>query len=364
MNELSDGERYIRCIIGESIDRAPYGVGMGWRPWPETERRWRAESGMAEIDLERIFGFDRPVTAPELHAGIWPPFEEEILEEAPDYVIKRDERGITLRDRKDGGSIPEFIDYPVKTRDDWERLKAERLDPEAPGRIGADLAGVRAEAAETGRAVHVGDYPWGVFGTPRDLMGVEELLIAFYTGPDLVRDIMQHLTTLWISLWEKVAAEVQIDQVHIWEDMSGRQGSLISPAMVEEFMMPCYDRIAAFAREAGARVVSVDTDGDVSELVPLFTAHGVNFVLPFEVQAGNDIREYRRKYPDLGIAGGLDKRALAAGRSAIDREVEKAREMVRAGRYVAGFDHLIPPDVPWENYKYAAESLREVCFNP
>ena len=174
--------------------------------------------------------------------------------------------------------------------------------------------------------------------------------------------VMRHLTDLWISLWLRIAQEIQIDRIHIWEDMSGRQGSLVSPKMVEEFMMPCYDRIGAVGRENGVRVVSVDTDGDVSELVPIFMRHGVNLIYPFEVQAGNDILEYRRKYPDLGILGGLDKRALAKDHAAIDREIDKAREMVKHGRYIPCFDHLIPPDVPWENYKYAAEQMRDVCF--
>ena len=125
--------------------------------------------------------------------------------------------------------------------------------------------------------------------------------------------------------------------------------------------MPCYDRIAAFARAHGVRLISVDTDGDCSELVPLMMRHGVNVFFPFEVQAGNDILTYRKQYPTLGIMCGLDKRALAGTRADIDREVERARAMIQQGRYVPGFDHLIPPDVGWENFQYAATRLRQVC---
>lgn len=209
--------------------------------------------------------------------------------------------------------------------------------------------------------MQVGCFPYGVFGAARDLMGVEALLTGFYDDPRMIQDMMEHLTSLWIALWRRVAAEVRIDHIHIWEDMSGKQGSLISPAMVERFMMPCYDRMAAFAKEAGVRLVSVDTDGDCGELVPVMMRHGVNFFMPFEVQAGNDILAYRKQYPELGILGGLDKRALALDRAAIDREVEKAAEMVKAGRYVPGWDHLIPPDVPWSNFVYAAEQIKGIC---
>jgi uroporphyrinogen decarboxylase len=127
-------------------------------------------------------------------------------------------------------------------------------------------------------------------------------------------------------------------------------------------MIPCYDRIADFARSVGARIVSVDTDGDCRLLAPVFREHGINMMFPFEVQAGCDILEYRRLYPDLGIMGGLDKRALADSKAAIDREVERAAQMAAQGRYIPGFDHLIPPDASWANYLYAVERLREVCY--
>lgn len=44
--------------------------------------------------------------------------------------------------------------------------------------------------------------------------------------------------------------------------------------------MPCYDRIADFAKSHNVRAVSVDTDGDCSELVPSMTQHGVILNMP------------------------------------------------------------------------------------
>jgi len=362
MTTLTDGERIIRCFLGEPIDRVPYGVGIGWMPWGETTQRWQRESGEPELDLWRRFGFDGDFIRPAVSYGIFPVFEQQVLEENDRFTIWRDEKGITKRDRRDGGSMPEFLDYPVKTPDDWERLKIERLRIDESGRITQDWDEFRAQVRETGRAVQVGGFPFGVFGTPRDLMGDEELLVSFYTEPAMVRDMMDHLTSLWISLYERVAAEVRIDHIHIWEDMSGRQGSLISPAMVREFMMPCYDRIADFAQSAGIRLLSVDTDGNCAELVPLMMEHGVNMFLPFEVQAGNDILEYRRQYPELGIWGGLDKRALADSKEAVDEEIDRAEAMLKLGRYVPGFDHLIPPDAKWELFEYAAERIKALCY--
>ncbi len=361
MAELACGERIVRCFLGEEIDRVPFSVSLCWAPWEETLQRWRTETGRPDLDYWGELGFDPGFLVPAVNAGIFPEFEFRVISEDEEHAIVRDGRGVTARCRKDGGSIPEFLDYPVKTPEDWERLKDDKLRIDEPGRITQDWETLRARIKQTGEAVQVGCFPYGVFGTVRDLMGVEELLVSFYTQPEMLHDIMHHLTTLWISLWERMATEVRIDHIHIWEDMSGKQGSLISPAMIEEFMMPCYDRIADFAQANGVRLVSVDSDGDVSELVPVMMKHGVNMFLPFEVQAGCDILEFRRLYPQLGITGGLDKRALAETRADIDAEIQRAIRMVSLGRYVPGWDHLIPPDVPWENYRYAAEKIRQTC---
>jgi uroporphyrinogen decarboxylase len=359
--QLSPGERLIRCYRGEPIDRVPYGVGIGWQPWGETLARWRRETGKPELAPAAELGFDSGFTRPATLSGMHPEFEEQVIERSAEFVVTRNSRGITLRNRADGGSMPEFLNYPVKTRADWEALKRERLDPHRPGRVTENWDAFRARIRRTGEAVQVGCFPYGVFGTPRDFLGAEELLVSFYTEPAMVRDMMQHMTSVWLAVWEQVAAEVQIDHIHIWEDMSGRQGSLISPAMIRAFMMPCYDRIAAFARVHGVRILSVDTDGDCTELVPVMMEHGVNLFFPFEVQAGCDVLAFRKRHPTLGILGGLDKRALADGPAAIDREVERARRMVDLGRYVPCFDHLIPPDVPWKHFEYAAKCMRKVC---
>jgi hypothetical protein len=361
-DRLTCGERVVRCLTGQPIDRVPFGVNLGWYPWGETQARWCRESGQPNLDVGGTFGFEPSFACPALECGPFPHFEETVLSETAEHIVSRDWRGITVRNRRDFGSMPEFLDYPVKSPSDWERLKAERLRlDDADRRVTQDWQAFRVRLAQTGETVQVGWFPWGVFGTVRDLLGVEEMLVGFYTEPKMIRDMMQHLTSLWLGLWERVAAEVQIDHIHIWEDMSGKQGSLISPAMTEEFMMPCYDRIVAFARAHGVRVVSVDTDGDCSELVPLMMRHGINMFFPFEVQAGNDILAYRRKYPELGIMCGLDKRCLSQTPEAVDREIERCAEMVRIGRYVPGFDHLIAPDAKWELFKRAAEGIKRVC---
>jgi uroporphyrinogen-III decarboxylase len=358
---LPAGERLLRCLLGEPVDRVPFGVGIGWVPWGTATERWRRESGMAALNPAQHFGYEEGFERVPAEQGIFPRFCEEVLAEDETTITRRTAFGIVKRDLKIGASMAEWLDYPVHTPAEWEQLKVERLRADEPGRVNIDWSLWKVLDA-AGAAIQVGAFPFGPFGTVRDLLGVETMLVWFYDHPDVIRDMMRHLTSLWLSVYEEIARHVQIDHIHIWEDMSGKQGSLISPAMVEEFMMPCYDRMAAFAKRHGVRLVSVDSDGRCDELVKVMTRHGVNLFFPFEVQAGNDIRAYRRRYPELGILGGLDKNALARDRAAIDAEVEKARWMIENGeRYIPGFDHHIPDNVSWENMRYAAERLRALC---
>jgi uroporphyrinogen decarboxylase len=359
---LSPRERLIAAMTGGAIDRLPFGIGLGYHPWGETLTRWKTESGNPQLNYSKELGYDPDFRRPPIHEGFFPALPRETLRDEGDCIVFRDERGIVKRQRKGVSDMPEFLEHPVRTPQDWERIRAEHFNPDHPGRILGDLDAFAAQAKADGAAVQVGTFPWGMFGTARDLIGVEELLMWFYDQPEIIHDIMQRQTDVMLATWTRVAAIMPIDHIHIWEDMCGKAGPLIGPAMMDAFMMPCYDRISTFAKEHNIPIVSVDTDGECSLVTPVFLAHGINVMMPFEVQAGCDIRVYRKQYPTLGIWGGLDKRALALGTTAIDEQIAIAAELGKQGCFVPQWDHLIPPDVSWENFSYACKRLQEVCY--
>lgn len=356
---MTNRERIINTLLFRQTDRVPFGVGLGFAPWGETLERWKKESGIADLDLAKYFGYDAGFLCVPAEMGPLPHFEYTVLEENADFVTAIDWRGITMRNRRDGHSMPEFIGHPIKTEDGWKRYKAERLQPRLDERL-PQLDKFLQDVRTIDAPIEAGYFPWGVFGTARDLLGAEEILIGFYTMPDLIRDIMQTCVDLWLAIYERIAQRVQIDHIHIWEDMAGKQGSLISMQMAEEFMMPHYDRLAAFARRHNVPVMSVDSDGLVDELVPIMMKHGVNAYLPFEVQAGNDVEVYRARYPKLGIIGGVDKNAIARSKKEINAELARVERMLPKGGFIPGCDHLIPPNVPWDNWVYYNENLKKI----
>ena len=353
--QLGNRERMIRVCLNESVDRLPFWFMFG--PWGETLERWRKE-GLPTDNWQTHFGFDVGFESLPINLGLYPDFPHTVLEEDERTRKVINNQGITLIESKEQSTIPLYIDYPIKNREDWERIREERLNPDAPERFPTNWQEVLQSMKECDVAIQVGKYPYGLFGTLRDFMGVTELLMAFYDEPELIHEMMDYLTNFWLTIYKKVLADVQIDHIHIWEDMSGKNGPLISPTMFREFMMPNYKKIVAFAKENNIPVVSVDTDGNMDILMPLLEESGINFVLPFEVQAGCDIVDLRRKYPGIAMHGGIDKRKIALNFAEIDKELDRIEELYHKSGYLPALDHLPHPEISLENFTYFVNRLK------
>ncbi|MCC7354878.1 MAG: hypothetical protein IT330_14130 [Anaerolineae bacterium] len=359
---MNDRARFVATILGDPVDRPPY--WLYWSPWASTVARWEKEGKPKEVTNHRsLFGHEQPPLVVPVNCGPCPKLERTIIEEHDEYFIYLDEWGIKRRDTRDAVTIPEFLEFPVKGWEDWRRFKEERLNPDDPARLGGNWRELCLEWAQKGYPIQLGYYPdVTLYGCVRWLLGDEECLLAFLTMPDLVHDIMDHLTSLYLTVFAKVVKEVQVDVIHIWEDMCYRAGPLISPRHWEEFMGPNYRRIHAFAREHNIPIISVDTDGDPDRITPAMMGSGVNFLFPMEVAAGCDVNLWQARYPTLGMMGGIDKRALARGPQAIDRELARIRPAVEKGRYIPALDHTIPDDISWENYCYYAQALKRLVY--
>ena len=355
----------IECWYGEGLSKrhglrqpAAYGdtvagPGAAW------------SSGILNVqiaqDVSDFLGFDAPRQTVPLQNFIFPEFPGETLAEDAETVTARDGMGAVSRRRKDGASLPYYVDWPVKDRDSWERLKAERLQPDAKLRLPADWPRLVAEYRERVYPLAIASGYCGFFGSLRALLGEERVLYAYYDDLQLVHDILDYLCDFWIAIYGEVLKDVEPDSAEFWEDMAYRNGPLISLALFRQFMMPRYKRLIGFLRQNGVRHFCVDTDGNCWKLIPLFLECGMTAMLPFEVQSGMDVVEVRQAYPRLQIYGGLDKRALALDRAAIDRELEKAEVLLRQGGYIPMADHLVPPDVPWENFVYYRRNLEAIA---
>jgi len=377
-------ERFVATTKFEKVDR-PLLWEFGY--WPDSIRRWYRE-GLPEqkgipkeeddtvfgeglfsdeedeectrdVDVHNYFGLDKGLVKVPINSWMFP-FEEKILQEDDINKIIIDKMGVKKRVRKDGSTVPQFLEWPVKDRDNFERIK-ERFEPKVEERLPKNWSKIVEKYKNRDFPLAIGGWWSGFFGSLRYLMGTENLCSGYYDKPRLIKYIANFLADFWINIWSEPLSQVDVDCAILWEDMCYNKGSLVSPAIFREFMMPYYKKLTRFLTDNGVEVIIVDSDGNVTELLPLFLESVVTGMYPFEVQAGMDITKVRKQYPNMQIFGGLDKTKLALDKEAIDRELEtKLPFMFEKGGYVAYADHLIPPDVSWGNFKYYRERLKEI----
>jgi uroporphyrinogen-III decarboxylase len=357
-------ERFMATCKFEPVDRAFRWESLGF--WPETIERWHQEGLPEELDeaLSFIyFGMDlrMMVTLGDFNnPGLCPTFDEQIIDETDAYRIRKDAVGNTIKEFKSGQSaLPQFLEFPVRDLASFEEIKW-RLNPSKPERLGADWQYASQVYNESDLPVFV--YVCGLFGTARHLLGFENLMFAYYDQPQLLHAIGEQWVKLYTSLLEEICACAKIDAIDFWEDMAYRNGPMIGPAVFQEFMTPYYKRVIDCARSLGVEVFEVDSDGNVEKLIPLFLDVGVNMMYPFEVQAGMDVLDVRRRYGNkLVIQGGLDKRLLAFGPDAIKKEVDpKVPAMLKTGGYFPSLDHSCPPDVSLKDFEFYLDYLRKL----
>ncbi|MDD4859109.1 MAG: uroporphyrinogen decarboxylase family protein [Dehalococcoidales bacterium] len=295
---------------------------------------------------------------------IVPRYEPKVLSEDERTVTLTNYGGQTARIFKDNPTkMPMFIDYPVKDRATWKEFQ-KRLDPDAADRFPADWQGYvqRMNSRPEPTMLFTGSF----FGFLREWVGVEKLLYMFYDDPALIEEMMEQMCYLETECIKRILPDLRVDFVYFWEDMAFKTGPLISPAMFRKFMLPRYKRVTDLLRSRGVDVIFVDSDGNVESLIPLWIESGVNAIWPLECAAGMDAVAVRKKYgKDLILSGNIDKRALMQGKEAIRTEVmSKLPFLLKDGGYFPSLDHLVPPDVPWENFLCWLDTMREVTGLP
>jgi uroporphyrinogen decarboxylase len=355
---MTPHRRFLNCMHFEAVDHVPL---WEWGPWPSTLRRWQREALGDQTQAPQFAECENKV---QCGYDMWmlPRFKEEVVAEDDLYITRRTDRGAIERTLKspDEMTMPEHLEYPVKTKADWEDLK-KKFNPGDPRRFPPDWRD-RCDRWRNEAPVLVlqGPRSPSLFGFVRELLGPERTLYAFYDEPEMVHDMMESYTEFILAILPGVIASAPLTSIFFWEDMCYRAGPLISPAMFREFMLPRYKRITALARQKGIDIIFVDSDGDVSELIPLWIESGINGIYPMEVAAGMDVAKLRREYGhDLLMTGGIDKRVLARDHDAIDRELKTKMPVAEKGGYIPHLDHAIPHDVPYESFVYYWKKKKE-----
>lgn len=367
-------QSYLEAMLFGKPERVPL---MPGGPRESTLRAWH-EQGLPEdkpyydalLEELGLPPAEMDTASPGVSFQMIPTFEEKVLEHKDGHYIVQDWMGaITeISDEYDYTYIRAAKDFvtrkwhkfPVETRRDWEAMR-ERYALNTQGRVPDDLE-ERCRSARERDALVVWHFT-GPFWQLREWCGFEKLCLKFIEEPDFVQEMIDFWREFVLRLLQRIHAHVSLDSVTISEDMAYKAHCMISPAMIRRFILPTYRVWVEELKSHGCRLIGVDSDGYIGEMIPIWIEAGMNFTTPVEVAAHNDIVAYRREFGRrMAYTGGIDKRAIAAGGATMQAEVMRVvPPLLKEGGYIPGCDHGVPPDVSWPDYVEYGRLLARLC---
>jgi uroporphyrinogen decarboxylase len=382
---MNDRKRTLAILNYETYDRLPL-IHFGY--WVETLHKWAAEGHITDeeakgyadgnsidVALNKRLGFDFCWSNTfAWNTRLDPPLERRIVEQRPDGGrVVMNEDGVYIIEKTGIVSIPTEVDHLLKGRKEWEEIYKPRLRFDM-GRIqngtavvdGHSLkfeAGGRELLLKQDGAHPHGLYCGGLIGVIRDWLGLVNMCYLIADDESLFDEIAETVCELSYQGTKAVLETgVQFDFAHFWEDVCYKGGPLINPRVFAKKFGPKYKRMTDLLKSHGVNFVSLDCDGKIDSLIPIWLENGVNIMFPIEVGTWNaSIQPWREKYGKaLRGIGGLNKHIFGYDRAAIDAEIERLRPLVELGGYIPCPDHRLPVEAHWENVQYYCERMRKV----
>lgn len=367
-------ERFLNTLRGRPVDRLPF-VELGPAPYLLVRlfSDWDDHFSPDE-DPRRAFGFDnvgagKGYRAVPLDPFAVPRFPDRALPPDGDYVRKFIPQWGCVAKHVNVDSDNPFPsrvleDRAVSSLDDWRRIRDAHFRLTAEGRFPEDWPEWRRKNrdAEVPIALQVPEPEDGVWNLLGD-EGETGLFMAFHSHTELVSEIVEHLSRLYLLCVEKALGEARVDMVIV-------NGSdlwpLAGPETMERHFMPFYEKVIGLARKAGVDLICLSTRVVMElEWIDRFVQAGVNGVRLIEMTGDSRmVRDVIDRYGDaLFHIGNMDVRLLNRHRDAVTAEVERGVAEAARLRLVPclASDHILP-DVPCASYRHYVECLSKAIL--
>jgi len=368
-------ENVLAILHYENYDHFPV-VSFGY--WNETLEKWAAEGHITKEEAEgyakygdnseadnsvmKRLGFDFNWNSCRGTRNLlFPSFEKQILEVKPDgSQIVRDSAGLIVLEKPGVVSIPSEIGTSLTDREAWEELYLPKLQWDEK-RVNTEF--FKSLSSVENREIPIGFHCGSLIGEMRNLLGVEQLSYLYVDDEDLYAEIIDTICGLAYKCAETaLKTGAKFDYAHFWEDICFKTGPLVSPSVFEEYIGPHYKKITTLLNQYGIDIISVDCDGMIDHLVPIWLKNGVNTMFPIEVGTWNaSIAPWREKYgKELRGVGGMNKTVFARDYKAVDEEIERLKPLIELGGYIPCPDHRIAPDAIFENVQYYCDKMQNL----
>lgn len=349
---MTSHDRFARMFEHREADRIPIIDG----PWQATIERWQNEGMPRDADYVEFFGLDRVAG---ISVDISPRYPVRTLEETDEYIVHTSSYGVTMRNWKHAGGVPEFLDFTIKDPETWADAKA-RMQP-ADDRIPWDHLKTNYPRWRDEGAWIQGHLWFGFDITHSWTIGTERVLTAIVEQPEWMADVFGHFLDVNLALLERVwDAGYTFDSVTWPDDMGYKHSQFFSVRTYRQLLKPLHKRVVDWAHSRGVKV-ALHSCGDVNPFIPEFVDVGIDCLNPLEVKAGMDPVAIKRRYGDrLVLHGGINA-VLWDDLDAISAEMRRTiPELKRNGGYIFSSDHSVPSSVSLEGFRYIVNLAREL----
>jgi uroporphyrinogen decarboxylase len=348
---MTSRERVRAALTHQETDRIP----IHDSPWNATVNRWRREGMPDDIPPAEYFGYELV----SIGADLSPRFPVKILEKNESYIVETTPYGGIRKNFRDYSTTPEVIEWPVQTREDWDRIKP-RLTPDYT-RVDWVSSRVSYErASEEGKFItFAAAMGYDLF---QSYLKSEELLIALITEPEWAREMFRTQAELLVEMARMMIERgFRFDGAFLFNDMGYRNGLLFSPDTYRSLLLETDQMVCDFFHGHDMPVI-LHSCGCVRELIPTLVEAGFDCLQPVEVKAGMDLIELKAEHgDDIAFMGGIDVRAMADPDPAvIEHEIRSKIEVAKqGGGYIYHSDHSVPKNVSFAQYLRVMELVRE-----
>ena len=277
---MNGAERVMAVLRGEVPDRIPH---FEWIIDQKVRHALCPGSDIEEFTVR--MGLDAMLTAPDFTT------------EQVGPNLFRNEWGIEVEKGEEQHSVVKKT--VIATPEDFEAYVPP--DPEAPHRWESLKRLVERYKDTYAIGVHLND----VLSIPRNLMGFQELMMAFAVEPELVHKMAEMSADLNIA-FAKGAVEHGADFVFTGDDYSSAQGPFMSPDSFRELLYPSLKKVMRGFRDQGLPIIK-HTDGNIMPILDMILDSGIDCLDPIDPLGDMDIAHMKKTYGDqIALKGNVN----------------------------------------------------------
>ncbi len=192
-------------------------------------------------------------------------------------------------------------------------------------------------------------------------IGMMGFFTLLYDDLDFVLEVMDRYTH-WSAQVMKIVTDLGFDVVSASDDMAMKDGSMISPQMIDDYFIPKMHKVV----DSIGIPWFTHSDGNMLPLMDIWLKLGQNGIHPIEPLA-MDIRNVKKKYgSQVCIIGNVDVDLLSKGTpEEIETEVRNLiRDIAPGGGYILSSGNSLASSVKIENVMAMGDALKKYGYYP